>query len=150
MMQAKKWHKKILIAMPGVAVLFYQLHGVNYLKWFNPPWFTRESLKQKSYDLFKSPLFWTIAGSGMIAIAVWNLYKKRSAPGSSAPQLDSSSATAFSAPAAGVLPETSSPPGVGTSSGGGQQFPETQPIKTINSKIAEIIGKPEETFQEWL
>jgi len=41
-----------------------------------------ERSKQQSYDLFTSPLFWTVAaGSGLIAFAAWNLYKKRGMSG---------------------------------------------------------------------
>lgn len=60
--------------MLGIAVLFYQLHGIGFT------WPTTEGFKQTSYDfmhrLRESPLFWTAAGGSMLALIVLGLYKK--------------------------------------------------------------------------
>jgi|GEM_PF-4839360 len=72
-MQANKRHKKILIVMLGAAILFYQLHGINVV----PSWFTQENFKQKSYNLIRSPIFWGIAGGGVLALVLVGIYKKK-------------------------------------------------------------------------
>jgi len=86
-------NKKALAIVLGVAVIFYQLHGMNYFKGFKPEWLTTENLRQKSYNVIRSPLFWMVLGSGVIAFAIWNRPKNRPAPGSGAPPSSGSSST---------------------------------------------------------
>ena len=99
-------NKKSVAVILGTAFLFYQMHSVDLTGW-KPEWLTTASLKQKSYNVVRSPLFWTVLGSGMIAVAVWNLYNKRSASGGGV--LPSSSPTVRSAGPVGV-PEAPLPP----------------------------------------
>lgn len=68
--------------MLGVAVIFYQLHGISY---FDFGWPITAGFKQKSYNLMKSPLFLTMAGSGMIMFALLNFYKNNVLGGSRLP-----------------------------------------------------------------
>ena len=139
--------------MLSIAVIFYQLHGISY---FDFGWPTTAEFKQKSYNLMKSPLFWTAVGSGMITFALWKLYKKRSAPGGGVSQSSSASVTASSAPAAGALPEQ---PLESQHAEEGRKVASTSDIKSkkeelsskiILSKISEIIGKMDPQFLQIL
>jgi|GEM_PF-3055404 len=89
---------KVSILVLGVAVIFYQLHGMNYFNGFKPEWLTQENLRNKSYNVIRSPLFWMVLGSGVIAFAIWNRPKNRPAPGEGAPPSSDSAAPSPSMP----------------------------------------------------